>query len=355
MSRINKRKLKSICFYLISWIVFCFLFVLLHTYGTPSFFDPVSYLTALQFSLLVGLSHGIYDVIILQDDKDHRPIWASCLIRFWYFTSTTIINISLCIFVENWYKDGNLIDENSLTQLKAAFATPQIRAFCIYCICAGFIITFIRSVHKKFGTRVFINTFLGKYQKPTEVQLAFMFVDLRHSTQLAESLGHVQYSNFLKDYYHLLSNCCEENQGEIYQIAGDGVYLTWPLSACKKKPRPLLCFEDLKKCFAGTRARFEREYGTYPTFKGAAHSGKVIMTEVGNFQSEMAYHGDALNTTARLQDLCTQVDEEFLISGDLLTELKGTEIYNPKPKGSFELKGKKKEIFVFSLDFSLDR
>jgi adenylate cyclase len=247
-----------------------------------------------------------------------------------------------------------MITEDSLKQLIKTFQAPPIQVFIVYSFIMGYMITFIRSVHKKFGTRVFINTLLGKYQEPTEEERVFMFVDLRHSTRLAEELGHFTYSNFLKDYYHLLSNCCEENRGEIYQIAGDGVYLTWPVRKCIHKPRPLLCFYDLKLCFERTRKNFEREYGVYPTFKAAAHCGKVIVTEVGNFGSEIAFHGDAMNTTARLQDLCSPMGKEFIISEELLKKLPQAEMYHPQAQGIFELKGKKNGISIYTLDFSLD-
>ena len=354
MTRITKRKFKSLCFYVGSWFVSCFLFVALYFYGKPTFTDPALYVITFQFALLAGLSHGIYDVVILQDDKDHRPVWAALLIRSLHLFSNVIINMSLCVFVWSLNDTGKMITEESLNFLFYIFTQPEIQVFAIYSFLMGFMITFIRSAHKKFGTRVFVNTLLGKYQEPTEEERVFMFVDLRHSTRLAEELGHFVYSNFLKDYYHLLSNCCEENRGEIYQIAGDGVYITWPIERCKNKPRPMLCFYDLKLCFERTRKNFEKEYGVYPTFKAAAHCGKVIVTEVGNFGSEIAFHGDAMNTTARLQDLCSPLGKEFIVSEDLLKKLPDTEIYHPQAQGIYELKGKKNGISIYTLNFSLD-
>ena len=354
MSRITQRKLKSITFYIICWFLLDYLFLGLHFYGTVHLLDPTLYVNFFQFSLLIGLSHGIYDVVILQDDKDHRPVWAALIVRSFYFISTIVTNIVLCILVWSLDFNGELINEESISNIRSSFQNPDIQAFMIFAFCGGYIITFVRSVHKKHGSRVFINAILGKYQEPKEEDRIFMFVDLRHSTQLAEELGNLRYSHFLMDYYHLLSNCCEENWGEIYQIAGDGVFLTWPVKSCLRKPRVLLCFHDLKECFARTAKNFDDEYGVHPEFKAAAHCGKVIITEVGNFGSEMAYHGDAMNTTSRLQDLCTPLDKDFILSEELLKKLPGTDVYYPQPMGSFELKGKKNEISVFSLDFPLD-
>lgn len=353
-SRLQKRKLKSIVFYVGGWAFFCLLFAFFHFYGLPDSKDPILYLSVLQFAILAGLSHGIYDVIVLRDDRDSRPILTALCFRLTYFASIVLVNLSLCIFIKSWYSEGEFFSERSFEIWKETFAQPSFQSFAFYGILCGFFITFIRSVNKKFGSNVFINSVLGKTQDPQEMSLIFMFVDLRRSTHLAEEMGHVKYSRFMKEYYRLLSNCCEENDGDIYQIAGDGVFLTWPLKSCKKSPKPILCFEDLKLCFFRTRKRFIAKFGAYPTFKAAAHSGRVTMTEVGNFRSEIAYHGDAVNTTSRLQDLCSKLGEEFLISEKLLSQLPGLEAHTPELKGTFELKGKSRPTSVYALHFSDD-
>jgi adenylate cyclase len=309
----------------------------------------------LQLSLLIGLSHAIYDVMILQDEMDKRPVVAALIIRSWFFLASICANLTLCILIWDIDKSEGLINEAAIKHVLNYFRQPSnhIQIFALFLL--GHLITFIRSVHKKFGTRVFINTLLGKNQDPKEEDLIFMFIDMKHSTEIAEELGHVKYSNFIRDYYRLLSNCCEENHGEIYQIAGDGVFLTWKTSDCRRKARPIDCFYDFTECLERTAPKFKRRYGIVPSFKAAAHCGKVISTEVGNFGSEMAYHGDVLNTTSRIQTLCSKLGQDFLISEDLFAKL-------PLPlphgflsvkAGFFELRGKKNGILIFSLHLPL--
>jgi adenylate cyclase len=309
----------------------------------------------LQLSLLTGLSHAIYDVMILQDEMDKRPVAAAMIIRSWFFLASISANLTLCILIWDIDSSEGLINETALQHVLSYFKLPgnHVRILALFLL--GHLITFIRSVHKKFGTRVFINTLLGKNQDPKEEDLIFMFIDMKHSTELAEELGHVKYSTFIRDYYRLLSNCCEENNGEIYQIAGDGAFLTWKTSDCKRKARPIDCFYDFTECLQRTASKFKKRYGVVPSFKAAAHCGKVISTEVGNFGSEMAYHGDVLNTTSRIQTLCSKLGQDFLISEDLYVKL-------PLPlphgflsvkAGFFELRGKKNGILIFSLHLPL--
>ncbi len=355
MTRLTARKFKAIFFYLFSWVFLCLLYGFFNLYLNQNHSDSVSFLFILQFAILIGLSHGIYDVVVLEDDRDHRRIWVALLIRTSYFILAILSNITICVFVWNVYYSGEMISEESFLHLRKVFHNPTIHLFMIYAFLMGYLITFVRSVHKKFGTRVFINTLLGKYQEPSEEERIFMLIDLRNSTTLAEDLGHYKYSNFLRDYYRFVSNCCEENRGEIYQIAGDGAYLTWPLKSCLKSPRPMLCFYDLQVCLEKTQKTFLKKYGVAPAFKAAVHCGKVIVSEVGNFGSEIAYHGDVLNTTSRLETLCTKIGQEFVASEDFINKMPLIKMFYPQKQGFFELKGKKKTISVYSLHFSLDK
>lgn len=351
ITRQTKRKFKSVCYYILSWIIASVGFTALSMYAQPNTFQLMKLLQMFQFSLFMGISHGIYDVLVLRDEMDCRAVWKSLLMRSTYFISAICSSMVLCILLENVNTSQGLITEESLTLIAKAFSSPGTQMQIVEYFLVANLITFIRSVHKKFGSRVFWNTLLGKSQEPLEEDLVFMFIDLRHSTELAEELGHVNYSNFMKDYYKLLSNCCEENQGEIYQIAGDGAFLTWSTASCRNKARPVECFYDFSVCIERTTQKFIRKYGKAPRFKAGAHCGKVITTEVGNFGSEMAYHGDVLNTTSRIQSLCSRLGQEFLISEDLFVKLPRPfpHGYMSKKEGFFELRGKKREILIFSL------
>ena len=355
ISRQTERKFRAVCYYVFCWILAAVGTDVLIMYAQHAQIDGVHLLQMLQFALFMGLSHGVYDILILKDEMDCRAVWKALMLRSAYFISAISSSIILCTLLFR-IKDGEgIVNEDGLASVIAEFRDPetQVRIFLFFALAC--LITFIRSVHKKFGTRVFWNTLLGKSQEPLEENLIFMFIDLKNSTELAEELGHVTYSNFMKDYYKLLSNCCEENRGEIYQIAGDGAFLTWPIAACKKKARPVNCFFDFAECLDRISYKFIRKYGKAPSFKAAAHCGRVVTTEVGNFGSELAYHGDVLNTTSRIQALCGRLGQEFLISEDLFMAL-------PKPlphgflckrEGFFELKGKKNEILIFSLQIPL--
>ena len=351
LTRQTERKFSAVCYYVLCWILAAIGISSISTYASEGTFDIGDMLMKLQFALFMGLSHGVYDILILKDEMDCRAVWKSLLIRSLYFVAAICSSKLLCILLFKVKAGEGIMNEEGLGDVIASISDPAVQMQVLVFFLTAYLITFVRSVHKKFGTRVFWNTLLGKSQEPLEEDLVFMMIDLKNSTELAEELGHVKYSSFMKDYYKLLSNCCEENQGEIYQIAGDGAFLTWHTSACRHRARPVECFYDFSVCLERIAPKFIRKYGKAPNFKAAAHCGRVITTEVGNFGSELAYHGDVLNTTSRIQSLCGRLGQEFLISEDLFTELPKPlpHDYLSKKEGFFELKGKKHEILIFSL------
>jgi len=51
-------------------------------------------------------------------------------------------------------------------------------------------------------------------------------------------------------------------------------------------------------------AYYLSKYGRVPVFKAGIHGGKVMALEVGSVKKELAYLGDIVNTTARIQGEC---------------------------------------------------
>ncbi len=349
LSRLNQRKFKSILFYLVAWIVAGIVFYFFRFVGQESTYSTLALQLFVQFSILGGLSQGVHEVYVLRDDRFRRPFLESLVIRGIYHASMISVNMLVVYFLWSMLERGNMFLPGYQEEIKALVHFPDIWIFFFYAYFTGNLVTFLRSVNKKSGPRMFFNSFLGKYQDPTEEERVFLFLDLRSATTLAEEIGHYTYSSFLRDYFRLVSNCCVENHGEVYQFAGDGVFLTWRMDHCRRRARPLVCYRDLVECFRNTRGQFEKKYGRHPEFKAAIHVGRVIATEVGNFGSSMAYHGDALNTTARLQSMCNLLKQDLLVSETFVRKMPSLEGFALQSQGSYQLKGKKEELEVFGL------
>ena len=67
-------------------------------------------------------------------------------------------------------------------------------------------------------------------------------------------------------------------------------------------------------------------------------------------KKELAYHGDAINTAARIRSACGQRQKELIISADLVSLLTAIdEKYNIESLGICQLPGKANLVALFSI------
>ncbi|MEX0290973.1 MAG: adenylate/guanylate cyclase domain-containing protein, partial [Flavobacteriaceae bacterium] len=64
---------------------------------------------------------------------------------------------------------------------------------------------------------------------------------------------------------------------------------------------------------------------------------------------EIAYHGDTVNTAARIQKKCNELGHELLISENLMRKLENTSLSFER-LGIVPLKGKQREVEIFAVN-----
>lgn len=207
-------------------------------------------------------------------------------------------------------------------------------------------ITFL--VDDKYGPGVFKKFLLGKYFNPSREKRVFMFLDLRSSTTIAEKLGEEKYFNFLRDTFRKITRAVTRHKAEIYQYVGDEMVLSWPVDKGLDKNHCIECFFDSKKLLAENKAYFEKEYGVFPEFKAGLHYGYVMAGEIGVIKREIAYSGDVLNTTARIQSKCNEFGVDILISEDLKVRLSNNDLA-VNSLGKISLRGKAEELELYTI------
>ena len=201
-------------------------------------------------------------------------------------------------------------------------------------------------IDNKFGRGILLNFIKGKYKIPrTEVRI-FMFADIKSSTTLAEKLGNEQYHKLLKDFFNDITNAVIYNEGEIYQYVGDEVVISWPLETGLKDQHCIQCFKYMKRKIKKEANRYMQTYGVVPDFKAGVHFGEVIAGEIGVIKRDITYSGDVLNTTARIQGICNNLNVDFLISEDLVKQFNPQSKYSFRSLGDVELKGKQEKVAV---------
>lgn len=217
----------------------------------------------------------------------------------------------------------------------------------------GILLTnFVLQVTKNIGEKNLIPLFLGRYHKPEDEHRIFMFIDMRSSTTYAEKYGHSRFSSLIQDTVYDLNRLVYKYHAEIYQYVGDEIVLTWKVADGLHQAHCLKVFFAFKELLKKRKEYYIRKYNQEPTFKCAAHVGVVSVVEIGNIKREIAYHGDVLNTTARVQGLCNELARDVLITNELAKMLWESRDVNLTSMGKFELRGKDTAVEIYSAELS---
>jgi adenylate cyclase len=224
----------------------------------------------------------------------------------------------------------------------------DFRFVMLWILICLFFSVILEEVAKKMGPSVLLNWVLGRYYKPREEQRIFMFLDMKDSTTHAETLGNLRFSALIQDFMKDLSEPIRQNRAEISHYIGDSAVICWKMKQGLRDDRCVQLFFDFLHRIDSKASQYHDRYGFVPTFKAAIHGGEVVTTEVGEIKSEIVFHGDVLNTTARMEALCNSVDQNLLISEDIRSQL-SLDRYQLTDLGSQPLRGKKQTITVFGV------
>lgn len=341
----NKRRRRIFATYIIGWILAFIFLIIVRGSGTIERGSvQMDFITALPISLIFGVFFGSISAFaqIWTEERVYRRISIQRLLLFRVFYAflflTAIILISYAM-VTTFF--GVTISFYEFVFEPGSFA------IYFYLLVVDFFLTALRQVNLMLGSNNLGKLITGKFYTPAEEERIFMFLDLQSSTQHAERLGHIEYSKLIQDCFNDLSIVAKFD-ADIYQYVGDEVVLTWKLKDGLKNQNCLQAYFSFKKQLEVRSTYYDQTYGNKPFFKAGIHAGIVTVTEVGKYKKEIAYHGDAINTAARIQGKCNEFNAALLISEHLRDQL-NTVDFNFKKLGSIPLRGKAQEVIINSV------
>uniref|UniRef100_UPI003566C054 adenylate/guanylate cyclase domain-containing protein n=1 Tax=Mariniphaga sediminis TaxID=1628158 RepID=UPI003566C054 len=102
---------------------------------------------------------------------------------------------------------------------------------------------------------------------------------------------------------------------------GDEAVVTWNADKTNNFKRAVDFYYEYEKDLNKCKNYFEKKYGLMPRFTASINSGKVMAAEVGEIKQELAFHGDVLNTAARIQKQCKRYRKNILVTRDFASQL----------------------------------
>ncbi|MER3373971.1 MAG: adenylate/guanylate cyclase domain-containing protein [Allomuricauda sp.] len=343
---INNRRWRIIRFYCIGWTLAFVYLSIVRGVGTTEMgslkFDLLSsLLISITLGPIIGLISGFAQILTEERVQKYRSLITLLLFRMIYGI------LFLTLLILGAYTVYQFYFGTSMGIVDFAIDAGS-GAIYFYVLSVDVFLTLLRQINLMLGEGNLRKLIQGKFFNPREEERIFMFLDLQSSTQLAEQLGHVKYSLLIQDCFNDLGNAIANNRAEIYQYVGDEAVLTWTLENGLKNENCLKAFYNFKLALAKKRNYYEKKYGVLPFFKAGMHLGLVTVTEVGKYKKEIAYHGDTLNTAARIQGQCNVLDSELLVSETLADHFNSGE-YSFAALGSISLKGKEEKVGLFAV------
>lgn len=309
--------------------------------------------TSLIVSLPVGFVIAYFETRAMEFRRKHRRtgFFLYLFYRTFRITFGFLLLFFLIMNVVIWF--GINTDQTIFPHsLHDFFATRKLFEFLGLALLVSLFSNFMDELHRKLGRDAIYNIIFGKYHQVKQEYRLFLFIDLNNSTDIAEEMGELEYSHFIQDYYYDISEPIARYFGRVYQYVGDEVVVTWPVKRGVKFALCVRCFFAIKKQINRYREQYIKRYGRAPAFKAALHGGYVVVSEVGKYKSEIAYHGDVLNTTARMLAKCHELNAELLVSDWVVSQVAIPKYLKAEKRGSFQLKGKQQEIELYSVAMS---
>jgi len=194
------------------------------------------------------------------------------------------------------------------------------------------------------------NLLTGRYVQPKREERAFLLIDLKDSTGLAERLGPVLFHELLNDFFRDVADAALECNAEIHKYVGDEAILTWTSAVALGDSGCLACPFVVRDFMEANRQSYLKRFGAVPSFRASLHCGEIVTGEIGDVRREIAYVGDTLNVAARLLDAAKTLGRDVLISADLLARATLPSGIVAEPLPTLTVRGRAVPLEIAALD-----
>ena len=364
-----KIKLKRVLVLTVAWIFAGVFFTIIEyllvfpaaQINNIQYLTPVVHISSYNFgrsiseticaAMIAGLTIGTFEIFYFQDRFRKKSFSYTVFIKSLIYSFTMVFLIIVGLFFDQSFSiDKSIFHPEVTTAVITYLSGTGVWAFVIYWSVIVILTQIFMQVRDNFGYGVLPNFIIGRYNKPKEESRIFMFLDLKSSTSTAEKLGHIQYHNFLNDFFDDINDSIIFTKGEIYQYIGDEITVSWKLENGSENENCLRCFFSIRDKIKNNSSHYLEKFGLVPEFKAGLHCGNVTIGEVGVIKKEIVFTGDVLNTAARIQELCNTYGVMLLASKKILDVLQIEKRYLVKKIDEVTLKGKRTKNILYTIE-----
>lgn len=311
--------------------------------------DPVVHVELLLSGILFGGLIGFINRVTETPRLRRRSVGQVVVLRtLLYLAGVSVVaGVVLLVFTTM------ILPLDALVPIYRAMTPRHTLSFALWMVLAVGAINFALELQRVVGPGNLWRLLVGRYRRPREEERVFLFMDLRGSTTIAEALGHRRYSALLQECFRDLTEVVLRHEAAIYQYVGDEVVVSWDCrDSTGSMRKSVRAFFDYAEAINGKAEEYEARFGTGPTFRGGIDVGAATVIEVGDVKREIVYHGDVLNTAARLLELGKMRGEALVVSRAVGEAVEGDNEVRAYRIGEVRLRGKRGPVEAYGLQAS---
>lgn len=183
--------------------------------------------------------------------------------------------------------------------------------------------------------------------------IAVLFVDIRGFTSLAEGLNPEAVVEILNEYLALTTKAILENGGTLDKFIGDATMAVFnaPFDLDDYIFKAVKTAMDITVSADSISNRFFDKFGVNIGFGIGINCGEAVVGNIGcEFRMDYTAVGDTVNIASRLEGIAPK--SKVYISSDVYEAVKDR--VSADNVGAISLKGKQKDVVVYSVDSFID-
>lgn len=307
-------------------------------------------LIAACFSLGIGgLVYCLFEFQYFQKISKRFRFWEAIFLRIVFYSVFLSLLLSLTSYLYNSIlSHRSFLDPVGLAKTKHFLTSISLLHPVLPFMVLIIISSFFLQLSERFSVQELNRMMSGRYFHPKQEEKVILFLDLNHSTSLAEKLGNEGFYELINDFFYDIAAVIEKYKGEVVEYVGDQVVVSWDIQEGTQYGNCVEFIIEFEKVIQQKSKYYEKKYGTVPEFKVAINSGQVIIGEIGKIKKSIKFNGDVLNTTSRVEGMCRTLGEKLLLTEPLINHFKHIK-FSPVKIADTTLRGKEEKIGIYKV------
>lgn len=344
--RLFKHNLKQVIVYGLAGIILGLAYIVVVT----GFVHLFQFINGLIIGLFMGVMIGTFEVFFFQLRFQKHSFTLKILIRVLVYVASIILIILGVVALSRSLRNQQTFFEALVSQESMDYLVHgDFKTALLYAFVAAVVANFIRLISFKIGRGTLTDFFLGAYSNPKLTHRIFIFIQITNADYVLKNNPIEIYHHFLNDVYGEISLALMHNKGFVYDYIDNQIIVYWKGTHAPLVSGILNFYNDVQAILKQREEYFRNKVNITPVLRFAVHGGSVIQAEIGELKTDIVFHGDVLNTAARMLDVATDKQAPLIFSSYIFDRLPMPDTLEIASIGQIPLRGKLQPVSLYTL------